>query len=229
MPLSPLRLPRRPRLLAGAVISVVIATTAGCGGAHSYPSLNPAQAVTTSYAKYAKAVSVKDGETSADLMTNSSIAYYDHIRDLALDASRTTLAKQTLIDQLTVLTMRGTINAALLRSASGHDLVKESVQDGLIGNGSLPIEGLQQVEVEGDKASAELVLTGSTSEYPVGFQRESGVWKFDVTSLLAPAESGMQQAEAQQKLSSRKLIDEVLVTRFGSGKAATLYKPLGRK
>jgi hypothetical protein len=223
------RRPRPARLLTALVAAGTVATTAACGGSLGRIPVSPAEAVQSSYATYAEAVTAKNGQQSAGLMSAASVAYYDHIRDLALDASRATLAKQSLIDQLTVLTMRGTLNAALLRTASPHDLIEESVDDGLIGNGSLPVQGLEQVQVHGDRATAELVLEGSVSQYPVAFQRESGVWKFDVTSLLKPAESGMEQARAQQKMSARTLINQVLVTRFGKARAARLYRPLGRK
>jgi hypothetical protein len=218
---------RLPRLLSTVLAGAAIAATAACGTG-SGGSVGAEYEITTSYSLYAKAVSAKDGTAAATRMSTASIDYYDHIRHLALDADRSTLAKQTLIDQLTVLTMRGTLNAALLRTASAKTLIQESVDEGLIGNGSLPIEGLQQVKVDGDKATAELVLTGSTSQYPVAFERESGTWKFDVTTLLKPAESALEQAETQSQLSAPDLVKQVLVTRFGKAKTATLYTPIGQ-
>ena len=220
---------RVSRLLTALVATGAVATTAACGASTGGRKTTPADAVESSYSAYAKAVSAKDGETSADLMSSTSLKYYDRIRDVALDANRRALAKQSLIDQLTVLTMRGTVKASTLRTASSHELIKESVDDGLIGNGSLPIVGLDQVQVNGDQATAELVLEGSTSRYPVAFRRESGTWKFDVTSLLRPAESGMEQALALRKTSPANLIKQVLAARFGKTRAAALYQPLGRK
>jgi hypothetical protein len=217
---------RFARSFAALGMAGLVATTAACSGSDAAPA-DPAAPVVNSFTAYSKAVTARDGGTAADLMTASSLSYYDKLRDLALDADRAELGAEPVVDQLTALSMRGDLSATDLRTLSPHDLVKKAVQINLISNGATPERGLQQVKIDGDTATAELVMTEG-AQYPVGFTREAGQWKFDVTSLLQPAESALSQAREQQKLTERQIVDQVVSTRYGQAKVKELYQPVGR-
>jgi hypothetical protein len=217
-------LSRFVRVAALIVLCALLATTAACSSSSSKAD-SPAS-VAASYSAYTKAVSAKSGQAAADLLTQSSLQYYDRMRTLALDANAATLARQRLIDQLGVLTMRAALDPAVLRKASPHDIIQTGVEKGLISSGQLATSGLQQIRVNGDTATA--VLKSSTGSSPIRFHREDGRWKFEVTSLLDPVESALSAAAAQQKVSANKLIYNVMLGQFGKAKAAQLYKPLGR-
>jgi hypothetical protein len=210
-------------LLAGLTAGGTVA----CSGEPAQDDSTSVESVTASFTAYAAAVNAKDGDRSADLMSSSSQAYYDHLRDLAVDADQKALAKEGLIDQITVLSMRSTLSAQVLRTADARSLVSTAVTQNLISQNSAAPQGLQQVQIKGTRATAQLVV-GAGTQYPVSFVYEKDRWRFDVTSLLAPAESAIQQAATTQKLSDRALVDQVMITRVGAAKAKTLWTPIGR-
>jgi hypothetical protein len=224
------------RVLAVLIlVGLASGVTAGCSGSSAEQG-KPSEAtlgeptpesVTASFTAYAKAVTAKDGGRSADLMSTSSRAYYDRIRDLAVDATPKVLAKERLVDQITVLSMRAKLSPKVLRTADARSLISSAVQQDLISQNSGAAQALQQVKISGSTASAQLVVGGGTT-YPVTFAFEGGSWRFDVTSLLAPAETAVQQAAESQKLSARALVDQVLATRVGEDRAKTLWTPIGR-
>ena len=111
-----------------------------------------AQSVTASFNDYASAVNAKDGDRSAGLMSSSSVSYYDRMRKLALDANKQALAKERVIDQITVLSMRAQLPPKVLRTASARKLVSTSVRQGLISQNSAAGITLEQIRIDGKTA-----------------------------------------------------------------------------
>jgi hypothetical protein len=222
-------------LLPLLAIGLVAGFLAGCGGDDKKAAdpktdtKNPAS-VSASFTDYAAAVNAKNGDLSADLMSASSRAYYDRLRDLALDASKAVLQKSAVIDQITILSMRAELDPAVLRSADPRALVSTMVQKNLISQNSSAGMSLQGITISGAVAKAKLVQQGeaaSTVSYPVTFALEDARWRFDVTSLLGPAEAVVAKAAKLNKMSDAVLVQTVMDTRLGA-KAKTMWTPIGR-
>jgi hypothetical protein len=129
---------------------------------------------------------------------------------------------------VTVLAMRAEIDPALLRKATGPQLVEAAVQDGLISTPSA--KGLTDIKVSGQIATAQVLLPGTTKHYPVWLHYEQGRWKYDLSSLLGPAETSLTAAQARVKNPDNEtsVVKSALDARYGAAKVATLYKPLGK-
>jgi hypothetical protein len=214
-------------VLAWLLATLAALALAGCSGEPARPA-DPVQAVRTDYASYAKAVAAKDGATSAGLVARATLDYYAGLRDLALTADRAALAKERVVDQLAVLSMRANIPAGTLRGADPRGVVSAAVQDQVISTGGAGATSLQQVRVDGDSATASLGIAGGAQQVPMRFRLEGGTWKVDLTSLLEPAETALQNAQKQQGLTSDALLSQVMTTRYGAEKAQRLWNPLGQ-
>jgi hypothetical protein len=209
-------------LLAAAVVLGV----AGCSGEDEAP--DPATAVQASYRSYAEAVATKDGAASAGLVSGTTLDHYSGLRDLALTADRATLAKERVVDQLAVLSMRANIPVATLRDADPRGLVAAAVQNQVISSGGAGAAALERVTVDGDTATASLGVAGGSQQVPMRFRREEGTWKVDLTALLTPAEDALGTALEQQRLTPETMLTKVMTTRVGAAKAQQLWTPLGR-
>ena len=212
---------------AWLLAAVAVLGPAGCS-ADEEPKPDPAQAVQASYRSYAGAVAAKDGETSAGLVSDTTLDYYSGLRDLALTADRATLSAQRVVDQLAVLSMRANIPVGTLRTAEPRTVVAAAVQHQVISGGGAGAAGLEDVTVDGDEATAKLGVAGGSQQVPMRFHREDGTWKVDLTALLIPAEDALGTALQQQKLTSEALLTQVMTTRVGAAKARQLWTPLGR-
>jgi hypothetical protein len=212
------------RLLAPLLTAAaVLAGAAGCGG-----DPDPVEQVRSSYAAYATAVSAKDGGTSSGLVSGSTLAYYAHLRDLALTADRAALGRERVVDQLAVLSMRANIPVETLRTADPRGVVAAAVKTQVISGGGAGATELSGVEVDGDSASGRLGVAGGAQQVPMRFHREGGAWKVDLTGLLEPAETSLKAALARERLTPEGLLRQVMTTRVGAAKAERLWEPLGR-
>jgi hypothetical protein len=206
-------------LAASAVLGL-----AGCSG-DDEP--DPAAAVQASYQSYAEAVAAKDGPVSARLVSGTTLDYYAGLRDLALTADRATLAKQRVVDQLAVLSMRANVPAEKLRGADPRGVVSAAVTGQVISSGGAGTSSLKDITVDGDTASANLGVAGGSQQVPLRFHREDGAWKVDLTVLLTPAEDALRSALQRQKLTPDAMLTQVMTTRVGAAKAQQLWTPLG--
>jgi hypothetical protein len=209
-----------------ARLLVAVAAVAGLVACGDDP--DPAAEVESSYAAYAKAVSAKDGGTSSGLVSGSTLDYYARLRDLALTADRAALAKERVIDQLAVLSMRANIPVDTLRTADPRGVVAAAVKLQVISGGGAGSSELSGVRVEGDTASGTLGVAGGAQQVPMRFHREGGARKVDLTGLLEPAETSLKAALQREKLTPEGLLRQVMTTRVGAAKAERLWEPLGR-
>jgi len=243
------RMPRFLRHRAPVlVIGSVLLATSACSGSHGHSSspspsaaaqgstdksgttsgADNAAAVSAGYNGYAKAVTAKTGSAVVNSVSQASLNYMDRLRDLALTATVKDLDQESPVPQLTVLTMRATIDPAQLRKATPAQLITTAVQTGLITPPTA--QGLKHIKVSGQVATAEVTMPGSSQKYPVYLHLENGQWKYDLSSLLGPAESALTGSKDKMKDRNNQpaLVKSVLVARFGKAKTEQLYKPLGK-
>jgi hypothetical protein len=214
------------RLLARLLVAVaLVAGATGCSGGEK---ADPVAEVQSSYDSYANAVSSKDGGTSSGLVSDSTLDYYDRLRTLALTADRAALAKERVIDQLAVLSMRANIPIDTLRTADPRGVVAAAVNAQVISGGGAGTTSLSGVKVDGDTASANLGVAGGSQQVPMKFHHEGGTWKVDLTGLLVPAETALKAALQRDKLTPEGMLQQVMTTRVGAAKARQLWQPLGR-
>ena len=216
------------RALGALLLAAAAAVAGGIAGCSGEDEPDPAAAVQASYRAYAEAVATKDGAASARLVSGSTLDHYSGLRDLALTADRATLAKERVVDQLAVLSMRANIPVATLRDADPRGVVSAAVQNQVISSGGAGAAALEKITVDGDAATASLGVAGGSQQVPMRFRREDGTWKVDLTALLTPAEDALGKALQQQKLTSEALLTQVMTTRVGAAKAQQLWTPLGR-
>jgi hypothetical protein len=206
---------------AGLLTALAAVPLAGCAS-------DPQHDIRAAFTDYNAALARKDGRASADLVSADTVRYYQRMRDLALHADRTAMAKEPFVDQLTALSLRADVDAARLRSASGKQLVADAVEKGVINQSSQGASSLGTITVKGEVATAGLQLgpPGSTP-YTITFRREHGDWKLDLPSLDAPAERLVAQAIARQKMAPEQFIQAVMVSRLGPERARTIWTPPG--
>ena len=211
-----------------AVLLGVLLGASACGDSTSPEA--QAEAVTTSYTNFTQAVAAKDGDRAASLLAAPSLTYFDQLRAAALDDDAKTLARRNVLDQITVLSLRDHLAVATLRSADATTLVSEAVKVSAISAGSSPQQPLGQVKVSGDAATAVLTTgaADSTQSQTIRFARESGTWKFDLTSLFGPAQEQLKSIQKSTGYSAAKLVQKVAEDRYGKAKAEQLLKPIGR-
>jgi hypothetical protein len=86
---------------------------------------------------------------------------------------------------------------------------------------------LGEVTVDGDRASAGLVVNGQPA--PGGtfeFQREEGSWKLDVVAALAAGNVVLEQLALQQGVEEDTLILALVARVAGTAPTTTIWEPV---
>ncbi|NGY63609.1 hypothetical protein G7043_32290 [Lentzea sp. NEAU-D13] len=196
----------------------------------SPPASTPADespAVTAAFETYTKAALAKDGATAVSVVATPVFAYFEDVRKLALTGTEQELAAGKLSTRVTVYTMRGGLDAATLRTGSAQDVVKASIDKGLVGEQGIGNLKLGKVTVSGDTASAEVTSQGQKAPFGLKFVREDGKWKFDMMPVLDMADAAFTGLAKEKNLTPDQLVEQVLVSMYGPAKAAEVRKPLG--
>ncbi|MDX8033300.1 hypothetical protein SK803_24035 [Lentzea sp. BCCO 10_0856] len=191
------------------------------------PSADESPAVRAAFETYTKAALAKDGTTGVSVLAKPIFDTYDDFRKLALTATEQDLSTAPLGKRAAVYTLRGSVDPAILRTASPKELVKVSIDRGLVGEKGINNLELGKITASGDTASAEVLARGQVAPYKFRFVREDGTWKLDLQPLLDLADSAYAEVAKQQNLTPEQFLDGVLNQMYGPAKAAEVRKPLG--
>ena len=183
--------------------------------------------VVEAFEEYQAAAIASEGEVAAARLADTVDAFYDSARKQALTAQAEELSAQPVHVRLTVLLMRGSVPAPVLRSGSPSDLVVAAIDAGLVGEAGLSQLKLDQVTVTGDSARASVLVQGQPAPFQLAFLRQEGRWTLDLVPLINLGQAALEQGAKQQGISIDELIDRTLEQKYGSDKAARLQEPLG--
>ncbi|WP_211294232.1 hypothetical protein [Lentzea kentuckyensis] len=184
-------------------------------------------AVRAAFETYTKAALAKDGTTAVSVVASPVFAFFDDVRKLALTGTEEELAGGKLSTRVTVYSMRGGLDAATLRTASPKDVVKASIDKGLVGEQGITNLALGEIAVKGDTAFVEVTSRGQKAPFKLKFVREDGTWKFDMMPVMDMADAAFVGLAQEKNLTPDQLVEQVLVAMYGPAKAAEVRKPLG--
>lgn len=216
---------------SGAASSPSAGAPASAGG--SAAAADPAttkkdeSGVRATYVAFEKASQGQDAAAVSGMVSSSTLDYFGHIRDLALDADQATLTKEPVVDQITALGMRAKMDPELLREGSPQDLVKASATAGAGAAAATPqATGLAEkakITITGDKATAADPAQPATK---LDFAYEGGSWKVDVTGIFTALND---QVKTMAQGDTTAFVEQAMASQVGGPeKAKALWKPLGR-
>jgi hypothetical protein len=174
--------------------------------------------VRQAFTAYRQALLAKDGDTAVQHLASTVYGFYDQARRDAVTAAENNVRGQTVAAQLTVFTLRGSLDPNLLRSATPQELVAAAIDAGLVGEQGIQNTQLGEVAVVGDTASAPVLSTGQPSGIRFDFVREEGAWKLDLLPLLQTANVAFRNLATEQGITVDQLIDQTLEALYGPAK-----------
>jgi hypothetical protein len=229
------------RLRLFALIAASAVALCGCGSAGSEqpravkPSRSAAATpadeaplVAAAFNGYKAAALAGDGPAAVQHLADTAYVFYDEARESALTASADELRRQPVSTQLTVLFMRGSLDADLLREGSPEELVAAAIDAGLVGEAGLNRLELGDISVTGDKAKASVLVASKAAHLEMSFIRQGGRWTLDLLPLIRLSDAAFEEAARQQGLTIDQLVDSTLAQKYGNEQAARLREPLGR-
>lgn len=174
---------------------------------------------------YRSALLAGDGAAAHGFLSQSSIDYYVEMRDLALTVPRAELEARSLVDRLHVLTLRYVLAPQRLESMEPVDVVAYAVESGLIGQGTLQQQGLDEITVDGDEAEATILRDGSGTEFTYSFVQDPGGWKMDLLGILDSANETFRNLIEEEGISETTFIFDTVEVITGQRPTKVIWNP----
>ncbi len=193
-----------------AALALTVCTLAWSAPAANTPSQSKeAQAIQTAFAEYKDALLMGDGPKAADLVSAGTIVFYDSMLRHALNTPREKLARLDFLSKFIVVRVRHEFTRAQIAQMNGRDLLVVGVNNGWISKSSVAnIERLVNIKVQSYEAFAAMPLLPEIQFFH--FLKESGKWKFDLTSSFDLANVAMKQEIKKSGLTEEEFITRLL-------------------
>lgn len=175
---------------------------------------------------YRAAILASRGTAAVELVSASTLTYYDRMLELTLYGDSASLGRESLSDRLMVLTLRERVPPASLLGMSGRELFVYTVDVGMIGRESMQQLEFGRVRVTGDSAGIEIEQAGAPSGTFFPLVREEGDWRLDLLSMLALANDALLTVAEQQGMSEDALLLLLLEASSGRAVEPTIWHPL---
>lgn len=183
------------------------------------------QAVLDCMKNYKRAILARDGDAAAGLVDWGTLDYYDRIRQYALYADSTEVDSLSFVDRMAVLQFRLNLSADTLQSLNPLGIFALTVKKEWVGDNILKVE-FGRPQVAGDRAMLPLLVSGREGPFGLGFVREEGKWKVDLTSVMPMAEVAIMAMVKQSGMTEDELMRKALSIMSGKAFTDDLWQPL---
>jgi hypothetical protein len=194
------------------------------------------QTIQRCFVAYREALLDKDGDLAVAQVSQTTLAHYGKMRDLALRGDGATVRSLPLVDQYLVLVLRQRVGLEALLPMSDREVISLAIREGWIGESGLKETSIGAVTIKGDRAEAVLVVRGKAYTSPevprFVFAKEQKAWKIDITALLPVAEKFFQNwyegAKATENISTDTFLINILSLMSDKPISPNIWSPLVR-
>ncbi len=188
------------------------------------PASSDDQEIRENFDSYRNALLAGDGNAAFSTLSGSSVDFYVEMRDLALTAPRKELEKRSLIDRLHTLTLRYVLAPPRLEEMTPTEIVAYSVDTGLIGQGTLQLQELEDIKIHGDVAEATVTSDGNQSEFTYEFVRDDEGWRINLIVVLDAANERFVDLIAKEGITETAFIFDTIEVITGQRPTNVLWK-----
>ena len=177
------------------------------------------------FTSYRTAILAGDGEKASGLLSQTTYAYYDEMRTLALYGAEETVRAQPLVNQLQVLLFRTRIPSEQLQAFTPQGLIAHAVDQGWIGRQGVQRVQPGAVETEGEAAVLSVKIDDQDAGPLFRFNREDGGWRLDLVPTTQASNAALRMAAESQRMTEADFIGVMMESVLGRKLAADDWKP----
>ena len=177
---------------------------------------NEAELIKKSFDSYQAFLFNNKGEEAANLVDSHTIKYYDAIIELVKNADSLKVGSLPLLDKIMVLIVRQRVSKENIINFDGKALFIYAVNNGMIDKQSVGGFTIGDINVDTNLAKAQVIFEGVKSPYFLNFYKESGQWKYDLTSSFPIGLPAIEKLT--NEIGERGLLN--LILSYGNGKNA---------
>lgn len=182
-------------------------------------------AVFETWNDYVAAMSRSDGAAAIEHIASTADHYFEKWRTWALYATKRELLGKGEGDRLATISLRITVDPAVLRDGTARDVMAASIDGGFLTEMVAGVE-LGRVSVSDDGAFARLLKDGASTFQNAAFHHEEGKWKVDLSYTIGRL---TEQIFAAARAADRKpgqFVRDLLVEAVGRRAARLAWRPI---
>lgn len=143
-----------------------------------------AAAVRQVFDNYKAAILNDEGENALQYIDSRTEKYYAGILDAVKNGDSATLSSLSLIDRITIFSIRHRASRQEIIGMTGNELFVYAIRKGMVGKGGVARNSIGDVTINGDFATGQVVVSGTQTPLAFHFYKEEGKWKMDLTSIF---------------------------------------------
>lgn len=167
-------------------------------------------AVRSVFTAYRTAILEGKGVDAADLLSQSTLDYFDEMRLLALDGDAEAVQSNALVDQMQIMLFRLRVPVKTLETLSAKGLIAYSIEQGWIGKTSVLKVTPGKVQSQNDGALLHVRVDGKDAGPAFRFYRESAGWRLDLVPTLKATDGILRSAALREGVSHKEYILAVM-------------------
>ncbi|MET0298171.1 MAG: hypothetical protein ABW036_00375, partial [Flavitalea sp.] len=156
----------------------------------------------------------------------NTIDYYSRVLELAKTADSAELSSLPILDKFMVLTVKHRTPKEDILRYDGKGLLVYAIKSGMVGKSSVVNNTLGKIDVKGDSALAQLIVSSKPTPLHFTFHKESGNWKVDLTSIFPASSEAFKKVVAQSGKSDAEFFIELLTNLTGTEPGPGIWHPL---
>jgi len=184
--------------------------------------------VVTAFNTYKQAVIAQKGQDAVSVVNRKTLDYFGQMLNHVLRSSKGDVQKLRTADKFLVLRSRHQIKAEELKKMSAADFIALGIDKGWTTKESAMNLELGQVDVVGDTAKAELIVSGKKAPPAMAyvFSKESGKWKLDMLPMMVRADQMFKQMIRQNEVKEDEFIFDLIESLSGTKVSQSVWNPI---
>lgn len=174
---------------------------------------------------YKSAILNDKGEEAVKQVDAKTIAYYNDILQKVKTADSLQIDKLSVMDKLMVLMIRHRISKEEIMTMDGRRLLVTAIKMGMVGKSSVINNEVGAVKVNGNFASANLLVKGQKTPLAFEFHKENGAWKLDLTALFPSGEAALRRIVKQSGKPENDYLLSLIQLTNGKAPGAKVWVP----
>ena len=143
---------------------------------------NEVELIRKNFESYKAFLYNSNGVEATNLVDSHTIKYYSDIIELVKNADSLKVESLPLLDKMMVLVVRQRVSVENILKFDGTALLIHAINNGMIDKNNIGSFTIGDITIENNFAKAQIIFNGIKSPYFLNFYKESGQWKYDLSS-----------------------------------------------
>ncbi len=188
--------------------------------------INEKALVKKAFDNYKTAILNDNAEEALNNVDSRTVKYYTQIINDVRNADSIRINSMSLIDKVTILSIRSRATKAEILSMQGSDLFIYAIKKGMVGKNSVMNNSVGDVTIDSNFAKGQLLVNGKKAPLYFQFYKEDGKWKLDITSLFPASNLAFKKMIEESGENENDYILMILETLTGKKPEAEIWNPI---